>query len=255
MYVKPFLVGRMFHYPVSVPILSESRSGSVLTVLYHERPPYYVTGPLGIYGLCVDPVKKAFSTAGIIAEWVKVPAARQLDMLKPNTPDICAIGWFRNPEREKIAVYSHAIYQDRPMIALARADNRGLVSHRLLAQTFENQALMFLRKDGYSYGPYIDDMILEHGPRWVITTAENVGMLKLIYEGLADYFFISEEEAIELIQTSGLPADAFRFIRFSDMPAGNKRYLLFSRSTDKALVDKVNAAIRQDRLPGMTKKE
>ena len=254
-YVKPFLAGRMFHYPVSMPVLSETRLGPVMTVLYHERPPYYVTGPLGIYGLCVDPAKKAFSTAGIGIEWIKVPAARQLDMLKHNTPDICAIGWFKNPEREKMAVYSHAIYQDRPMIALARADNPGLVSHRPLAQTLENQALVLLRKDGYSYGRYIDDMILKHGPRHQSTSAENIGMLKLIYDELADYFFISEEEAVELIHTSGLLAGTFQFIRFPDMPAGNKRYLMFSRSTDKTLVDKVNAAIRKDRQPGSAEKE
>ncbi|MFO7989178.1 MAG: substrate-binding periplasmic protein [Thermodesulfobacteriota bacterium] len=254
LYVKPFLAGRIFHYPVSMPVLSESRPDTDITILYHERPPYYVTGPLGIYGLCVDPVKKAFSAADIGVEWVKMPAARQLEMLKSNAKNICAIGWFKNPERKKFAVYSHAIYQDKPMIALARSDNLRLISQRSLAQTLENEAVTLLRKDGYSYGQYIDDMILKHGPRQEITTAENIGMLKILHDGLADYFFISEEEAAELIHTSGLLADTFQFIRFTDVPAGNKRYLLFSKSTDKRIVDRVDAAIIQVRA-GSAKEE
>ena len=254
-YVKPILAGRLFHFPGAMPVLSESRSESVITVMYHERPPYYVTGPLGIYGLCVDPVKKAFSAAGIGVDWIKVPAARQMEMLRTNSPGICALGWFKTPEREKFAVYSHAIYQDTSMVALARADNPHLVSGRPLARTLENREVTFLRKDGYSYGRYIDDMILKYAPPQEITTAENIGMLKILHHGLADYFFISEEEAVELIRTSGLLAETFQFIRFPDVPEGNKRYLLFSRSTDKDIIDRVDAAIIHVRAAGPAKGE
>ncbi len=255
MYVKPILAGRIFHFSGAMPVLSESRSESAITVMYHERPPYYVTGPLGIYGLCVDPVKKAFSAAGIGVDWIKVPAARQMEMLRANAPGICAVGWFKTPEREKFAVYSHAIYRDTSMIALARADNPHLVSGRPLARTLENREVTFLRKDGYSYGRYIDDMILTYAPRQEITTAENIGMLKILHDGLADYFFISKEEAVELIRTSGLLADTFQFIRFPDVPEGNKRYLMFSRSTDKDLIDRVDAAVIRVRSAGPAKGE
>ncbi len=254
LYVKPFLADRMFHHPASMPVLSERGSRPEITMLYHERPPYYVTGPLGIYGLCVDPVKKAFSAAEISVKWVKMPAARQMDMLKFNVPNTCAVGWFKTPDREKFALYSRAIYQDTSMVVLARADNPHLVSGLPLARTLENRELTFLRKDGYSYGPYIDVMLEAHVPRQVMTTAENIGMLKNIHEGLADYFFISEEEARELIHTSGLLTETFQLIRFPDVPAGNRRYLLFSRSTDKNLVDRVDAAIIQVLAPDTVKK-
>jgi hypothetical protein len=154
-----------------------------------------------------------------------------------------AVGWFKNPDREKYAVYSSAIYRDKPMIALARADNPRLVSGRDLAQTLDDPGVILLRKDGYSYGRFIDEMILKHEPRQEMTTAENIGMLKIVYDGLADYFFISQEEAVELVQTSGLLTDNFKFIRFSDMPGGNQRYLLFSQTTDKAIIDRIDTAI------------
>ncbi|MCF8074787.1 MAG: hypothetical protein K9K63_05505 [Desulfotignum sp.] len=246
LYAKPFLAGRIFH-PDPMPVISDTRSDSDITMLYHERPPYYVTGPLGIYGLCVDPVKKALLAANVRADWVKMPAARQLDMVRFKVKNTCAIGWFKNPDREKYAVYSSAIYRDKPMIALARADNFRLVSGRLLAQTLGNQEVILLRKNGYSYGRFIDEMILTLDPRQKMTAAENIGMLKLVHDGLADYFFISQEEALELVQSSGLLSDNFKLIRFSDMPGGNQRYLLFSKATDKAIIDRVDAAIIEQR--------
>ena len=50
-----------------------------------------------------------------------------------------------------------------------------------------------------------------------------------------------------LVQTSGLLSENFKFIRFSDMPGGNLRYLLFSKTTDKAIIDRVDAAIIEQR--------
>ncbi len=246
LYVKPFLTGRIFQ-PDQMPVISDVVSSADITILYHERPPYYVTGPLGIYGICVDPVKKALLAADVSADWVKMPAARQLDILKSKVKNTCAIGWFKNPDREKYGVYSSAIYRGRPMVALARADNPRLVSGRHLAQTLDDPGVTLLRKNGYSYGRFIDEMILKHAPRQEMTAAESIGMLKLVYDGLADYFFISEEEAVELVHTSGLLTDIFKLVRFSDMPGENKRYLLFSRTTDPAIIDRINAAIIEQR--------
>jgi hypothetical protein len=45
----------------------------------------------------------------------------------------------------------------------------------------------------------------------------------------------------------GLLTENFKFVRFSDMPGGNQRYLLFSQTTDRAIIDRVNAAIIEQR--------
>ncbi len=245
-YAKPYISGRIQH-PLTVPVLKGNGPEKAVTIHYHERPPYYVTGPLGVYGLCVDPVKKAFFAADIALKWVKTPTVRQLGILKRDAKNNAFIGWFKNPVREKIAVFSPYIYQDMPTIALARADNPHMLSGRPLAETVKKTDLILLRKKGYSYGKFIDDMIAAYNPKQEITTAENIGMLKIIHAGLADYFFISEEEARELIRTSGLLPDDFACIRFTDVPGGNKRYLLFSRSTDQQIIEKINTAIQEHR--------
>jgi polar amino acid transport system substrate-binding protein len=250
LYARPYIAQWVSPRSPEPPVLESERVEAAVTVHYHERPPYYVTGPLGVYGLCVDPVKKAFVAAGIPVNWVKTPAARQLELLKFNGADTCIIGWFKNTDRERYAVFSHYIYQDRPAVALARADNPHLVSRRPLAQTLENRAVVLLRKQGYSYGQFIDDMIGRYHPNQKTTTAENIGMLKIIHEGLADYFFISEEEAMDLVETSGLLADDFKLVHFVDVPSGNRRYLLFSKKMDKDIIEKVNAAIFGQRAAG-----
>ncbi len=217
----------------------------IITLHYHERPPYYVTGPLGVYGLCADPAKRVFKKAGIPFRWEKTPAKRQLDILRGNSSRDCLIGWFKNPEREKFAKYSLYIYLDKPAVALTLTGNRSMISGRMLKETFLNDNLTLLRKNSYSYGRFIDAKIAEFNPMQEITNAENIGMLKMIHSGRADYFFISEEEAAVLTTSSGLPKSDFKYIRFSNMPEGNKRYLLFSKKVEDEVIDKINAAIRK----------
>jgi polar amino acid transport system substrate-binding protein len=224
--------------------MEKPADGEMITLHYHERPPYYMTGPLGVYGLCVDPVKLAFNRAKIPFRWEKTPAKRQLDIVKSNRSKDCLIGWFKNPEREKFAKYSHFVYQDKPTIALARADNDKIISNRPLDETLVNSDLVLLRKNGYSYGPFIDTKITLI-PRQEMTNAENIGMLKMIHSRGADYFFISEEEATALIATSGLLKTDFKFIRFTDIPKGNKRYLLFSKHVADEVIGKINSALKK----------
>ena len=216
----------------------------VITLHYHERPPYYITGPLGVYGLCADPARLAFQKAGIAFRWEKTPARRQLGILKANLARDCLLGWFKNPERETFARYSTHIYIDKPAIALALADNDRIITGRPLAETLLTGNLVLLRKSGYSYGRFVDHMIARHNPLKALTNSENVGMLKMIHSRRADYFFISEEEADALTASSGLPRSDFKYIRFADMPEGNKRYLLFSKKVETAVVEKINAAIQ-----------
>lgn len=243
------LYGRLFIlYDVSSfsPInpLPQDSSANIITVHYHERPPYYSTGPLGVYGLCSDPAKIAFKKAGIEVRWEKTPASRQLDILKANRSRDCLIGWFKNSDREKFAKYSHFIYQDKPTIALSRADNYQIISNGSLDETFLNDKLTLLKKNGYSYGEFIDKKISELNPNQLMTDAENIGMLEMIQSGRADYFFISEEEAKDLTASSGLLKTDFKIIRFTNIPEGNKRYLLFSKRVEDEVIEKINNAIK-----------
>ena len=52
------------------------------------------------------------------------------------------------------------------------------------------------------------------------------------------------EEAEDLILCSGLPVKDFQVIRFSDVPPGNKRYLICSRKIEEMTLLRLNRAIK-----------
>jgi len=222
-----------------------------IVVYYHERRPYYVTTPNQVHGLIADRVNWVFKDAGIPFVWRKTPAKRQLEVIRDNTQDVCAVGWYKTPEREAFGNFTLPIFMDSPTMALARADNDQIRAGETLARTLSNRRLRLLRKDGYTYGKYIDDAIQQFAPREMVTTADNLSMVKMIHTHRADYFFISKEEAEDLILCSGLPAKDFQVIRFSDIPLGNNRYLICSRRIEEMTLLRLNRAIKDYRLGSM----
>jgi len=215
-----------------------------IIIHYHERHPYYISQGKGVGGIIGDRITFVFEQAGIPLAWQKTPAKRQLDIIKKNSRREGAAGWFKTPERETFAKFSQPIYQDRPTIALAMADQDLIQSGGTLAGTLANQRLRLLRKDGYSYGAFIDQQIDRFRPDLTETLADNTGMLKMIHSRRVDYFFIAREEADDLLARAGLPASDFKKIAFTDMPEGNRRYILFTRQVEDSTIDRLNQVIR-----------
>ena len=237
--------------PASEPLPAITPVDDAIVVYYHERRPYYVTTPNQVHGLIADRVNWVFKDAGVPFVWRKTPAKRQLEIIRNNEKRVCAVGWFKTPERDAYGNFTLPIYMDKPTMAIARADNDQICSGDPLARTLSNRRLRLLRKDGYSYGRFIDDGIQEYAPREIVTTAENLSMVKMIHTHRADYFFISKEEAEDLILSSDLPRKDFKVVRFSDMPQGNKRYLICSRKIEEMTLLRLNRAIKNYLLGSM----
>ena len=237
--------------PGSVHLQDTSPPETAIEVYYHERRPYFVTTPNQVHGLIADRVNWVFKDAGINYIWRKAPAKRQLEIVRNNEQQACAVGWFKTPARQAYGNFTLPIYIDSPTMAIARADNDQIRSGDSLARTLSNRRLRLLRKDGYSYGRFIDDGIKEHVPREMVTTAENLSMIKMIHTHRADYFFISKEEAGDLILCSGLPEKDFKTVDFEDMPQGNKRYLICSRKIEEMTLLRLNRGIKSYLLGSM----
>lgn len=217
-----------------------------LTIYYLERVPYYSTQDDGTArGLIADRVRLVFEKANIPIRWESLPAKRHMLYLHNNRGKFGTIGWYKTEDRLKYAKYSEPIYQNKTRIALARKDNKKMVSGLLLGEVLANPHLTLLLKSGYSYGTYIDDAIAQFKPNRKEVTTDSVGMIKLIHGRRYDYFFTSEEEVEALIPTAGYLMEEFQFIHFSDAPPGLKRYILYSTNVDDALIHAVDAAIKQ----------
>ena len=217
----------------------------IIQVYYEERTPYAVTGPQGdVSGLTATPTENAFRHAGINFQWKKMPFKRQLQTIKYNKKIACGIGWFKKPEREAFALFTNVIYQDRPSITISKQGNEIVAKHDDVSGLLNDKSLKLLVKDDFSYGSYIDALIDRYAPeRVVVGGSNNIQMLQMLLSGRADYFFVSEEEAEELITSAGQQLDRFQTQHYSDMPAGNKRYIACSQQVTEEKVELLNQAL------------
>jgi hypothetical protein len=214
-----------------------------IAVYYNERPPYLVSEADGsVSGLTGTPAARAFHAAGVPFKWVLMPTNRQKQALMDTQLPGCAVGWFKNAERERFAKYTKPIYQDRPTVGLATTGN-AIPERTPLTMVLANPQLRILVKDGYSYGPYIDQLLVGKRSGLVVTTMENVEMMRMIARGLADMMFAAEEEAAALLQQAGPSPQSFRILHFTDVPQGERRYIMCNKAVPNHVIQRLNAAI------------
>ena len=218
----------------------------IIQVYFEERIPYAVSEDDGsVVGLTATPTTTAFRDAGIQFLWKKMPFKRQLQTIKYNKKKACGIGWFKKPEREEFAIFSEPIYQDMPSITLSKQGNALVAKHENAESLLKDKSLKLLIKDGFSYGRYIDLLIEKHNPdRVVAVGSSNLQMLQMILSGRADYLFVSEEEAEDIITSAGYSLQDFQRQRYTDMPPGNKRYIACSQRVTDEIVGRLNNVIK-----------
>ena len=243
--IRSQIYDRQRSEPASSVMPAEKHSEqAAIVVHFHQRRPFYMSDGDKVHGLVIDPIALAFKTADIPHVWQETPARRQLDIIERNEDESCAAGWFKTPEREAYARYTLPIYRDKPFVAVARADNQYLGETETLDRVLRERRLQLLVKEGYSYGRFIDERLKACDPRRITTTAENQNILKMIENYRADYSFMTEEEAQDLLLSPEVNAFHFKLVRFSDMPAGGKRYIICSRKVGREIIARLDAAIR-----------
>ncbi|MES2036792.1 MAG: transporter substrate-binding domain-containing protein [Pseudomonadota bacterium] len=218
-------------------------AGGKFVIAYNERPPYLISNADGtVSGLTATPVARAFKNAGIEYVWEKEPTNRQLQNIKENLGFYCAVGWFKNPEREKFAKFTKAIYRDNASILIADTDFK-MQNDSLLSEILSRRNIRILVKSQYSYGQYIDALISKFKPALVQTTAENISMIRMIKANRADFMFIAEEEAAYSIELAGFTLSELQLIHLRDMPEGEKRYLMCNKNVPDEIIEKLNKFI------------
>lgn len=210
---------------------------------YQERPPYTETLPGGaVRGLVATPAASAMERAGISYRWVLTPSQRQLAVVQNGTGPDCALGWFRNPQRESVGKFSKPLYRDQPLAAFARK-SAPLQSPMGLEDALKSPHLRILTKEGYSYGSKVDRMLQAHPAQRVTTASElnlHVGML---LAGRADWMLAAPEEAEVLFKQAAEQRDEFKLVPLGDMDAGGERHLYCSPAVPDALMARLDRAL------------
>jgi polar amino acid transport system substrate-binding protein len=217
---------------------------TTLKVLVFDRTPYYQPGLKGGYaGVVATPATRAFEKAGIPIEWIDMQPNGHLRTIEANQEPICALGWFKKPDREAFGQYSDSIYQDKPSRIMTRVDNRAVQAHKTARSLLADKSLRLGDKLGYAYGPYLDGLLAELEPPRATVAQDETGMARMMLGGRFDYMIVSEVEAVSLLDEFGAAAHDFVLLSMADIPPGNDRYLLCSKVTDPDLIKRFNAAL------------
>lgn len=219
---------------------------STITLHYYERPPFHYSDEHGVpTGLIVARTVEIFNKAKIDYSWHVTPANRILAVLKSDTGLDCTSGWYKLSEREKYARFSEAIYRDKPLVGLSRADFR--VSENITAQKlFHLPNIRLLLKENFSQGAYMDRLLSDvPKQRMQRVTAEVPTMVKMLKANRADLIITTEEESKVFISNAGYTEKEIRILRFPDVPAVENRYILCSKSVPDSTMKRLNQAILQ----------
>lgn len=223
--------------------LAAGTDGVPLRLLYQERPPYTMHKSGGaVEGLLAEPVQQAAARAGIVVRWELTPSQRQLLLVQTGQEPVCGVGWFRNPEREKLGRFSRPLYRDLPMGGLVRADV-ALADGQSLQAMLASPLLTVLSKEGYSYGAEIDRWLTQLPGRRVSTGSEPAQLVRMLMAGRADMLLVAPEEGQLLM--AGVAPGQLRMVRFADVGPGLDRHLYCNFSVAPELLRRIDRELER----------
>jgi polar amino acid transport system substrate-binding protein len=238
-------------HEVTAPFIEEQENSDSapqttgkMIIFFQEQGPYTITSKDGMRGLVATPVTMLFEKIGMSFSWERMVPKQQMIVIKENRMRGCGAGWFKTAEGELFGKYTLPVYKNKPFVAIARADITYLKDVETVDSLLSESKLRLLIKVGHPYGRKITRLLEDLTPWTVYTTADNRSMLKMIQTHRADYCFMSQEEAQDLMLFSGLNSEKFKLITLSDNPPGNSFYLLCSKQVKDDTIEKLNNAIR-----------
>lgn len=208
-----------------------------LTLHFQDRPPYSSRADDGrVTGLVATPAERALSSAGIPFRWALTPSQRQLALIQSGQGPHCGIGWFRTAEREAKGRFSRPLYRDQPLAALVR-DGVALPQPLRVDALLADPRRRLLVKEGYSYGPALDEAIAAAASRPERTSVDPPQMARMLLAARADWMIVAPEEAQTLI------APGLRLVEFADVAAGPTRHLYCSADLPDDWLARIDRAL------------
>ncbi len=215
-----------------------------LDIHYFEYPPYYHQLETGqASGIIVDLARKIFAAAGVEPTFSFMPAKRILYEIESDRP-AASLGWFKTPEREEFALFSLPIYVNRPVgVFFLRENEEKFRPYSTLEGLLQSGRFFFGRVQGLSEGPQLDGMLAKYEDKTVQVAADSIRLLKMLESKRFDFMLMPPEEVDVLLEAAQTPKDRFMLRAMSDIPQGNVRYIMYSKTVDEALIRKIDDAI------------
>lgn len=219
-------------------------AGENLKVFYFEYPPYYYRLASGQpAGLIVDKARRVFEKAGIQAQFEFIPVKRILHDIQKGRP-VASLGWFRTPEREEFARFSLPVYVNSPVqLLFLREKEARFQPYDTLDALLASRKFSMGRVGGFSDGPYLDSLLARYPDKVVQVSADSVRLLKMLQAGRFDFVLIPPEEMEDLLREARMPPTDFMLRPMRDIPRGNARYVMYSKTVPPSLIRRIDDAI------------
>lgn len=214
-----------------------------LQVYFFPRPPLYTKNADGSAGgFMTEIAKLVLAEAKVPYKFVEMPSARVEPSLR-NKDYAVGLGWFRNPSREEWANFSEPLYNDLPLVAVVNKAKAAALGAEATIDKLLGSGLTLGTIQGFSYGAFADQAIARLNPKKETIVGEQSALIQMVGRGRADILLLGLEEAGYLMENDAASAGSLQIVRISDAPAGNPRFFMFSKAVDKAVLDRINAAI------------
>ena len=226
----------------AVWVMASGLCRAELVLVYNEKPPYFYTADGVAKGFLIDSTRRVFDKAGIAYRFDPRPFNRIMRDLQAGTPDYCAVGFSRTPEREKFVQFTVPIYKDRaPVLLVRRADAANFRRFKTLEAMLDGTTYVFGGKAGNTYP--IDRQLESIGVSDIRINGETQALIQMLNASRFDFMMVFPEERDYLIRLAKLTGDSFEDIIYPDIPDGQARHLLCSTSLDAKTVEAINRAI------------
>src|SRR5690606_26794325 len=104
-------------------LLSMTALSEEVELMYYDRPPLFYTDAKGEpAGLMIDKIKKSLPKISHKVTFAVYPPKRQFSEIQANKRATCGIGWFKNPERERVGKFSHPVFTDEPFVLITHKE-------------------------------------------------------------------------------------------------------------------------------------
>lgn len=237
---------------------ADAQEKDKLLLAVQDRPPYFiykknVTTPDD--GVIYHLILKILNNANINFEFKNVPLIRSVSEIKSNKDKTCLPAAFKNKEREDIALFSKAYFQDKKTVIVFRKNDNKFKNYDKFENILKNNEIILLLKLGYIYGKYIDDLIFEvkkynngefklnNLSALILTSMNNTEMFYEIMNKKADYLIIGRNEGEYLFEQNPKFNQELEMKDLIDMPEGEKRYIMCAKMVGKQTMDKIDKEI------------
>ena len=179
---------------LALPLGIGTAEAGPLIVGFIERPAYSWQEDGEAKGLFVDIARDILTRAGIAYRFQPLPPKRMLKSVEDGMEEICIVGNFKTAEREKFAVFTKPIYQNKPIGILIRKDRApDFAPHKSLAALTASPTLRLGYIDGFSYGSAVDAFLTKMTGGKISRVTTQTGMVSMLAGDRFDYMVVREK--------------------------------------------------------------